>query len=154
MMNRRLRNIAAVLGFALAGCRLSEHPAPPLTLPACDGVAALSVRDARARTGHSEPTEIRDRGVLCAYVDRLVALNHGWFTPRDTFPSPQITVALVDTRGKTVVVTWIGEDWLGGRELEPADGGSRLIRISPAERARLLSLLGLPREPARTSPKG
>jgi hypothetical protein len=146
MMNSRLRNIAAVLSLALVGC-LSEHPAPPLTLPPCDGIVALNILDARARTGHHESTEIRNRGTLCAYIDRLAALNHGWFTPRDTFPSLGITVALLNARGKTVVVTWIDRGMLGGREFEPADGGQRLIRLSPVEYARILSLLGLSQEP-------
>jgi hypothetical protein len=157
-VNHRFRGIATLLGLLLASCTLSEHSEPPLTLPSSDAIVALSVKDGRARIQHPEsteapkPTEIHDHGTIHAYMDRLAALNHGWYSPPDTFPSLQITVALVNAKGETVVATWLDSGLLGGREFEPADGGARLIRISPAEYARLLAVLGLPPDPPSRPP--
>jgi hypothetical protein len=141
-----------LLGLVLAGCTFSEHPEPPLILPPSESIVAISISDARARAGAAESKETRDRGTIRAYMDRLAALNRGWHSPPDTFPGSGLTVSLVDSQGKAAVVTWIGENWLGGREFEPADGGKRLIEISPAEHARLLSVLGLPPDPPSRHP--
>ena len=77
----------------------------------------------------------------------LAAHNDGWRTPAGTFPAPQWTIELAGETG-TLLVLWLGPNWLGGREGSGSARDNRLRDLSTTARLALLDILGVADPPS------
>jgi hypothetical protein len=77
----------------------------------------------------------------------LAAHNDGWRTPAGTFPAPQWTIELAG-EARTLLVLWLGPNWLGGREGSGSARDNRLRDLSTTARLALLDILGVAEPPS------
>jgi len=107
-------------------------------------VEALRVIDHRNQLLPAKTIELRGRDEIESYLRAVASVNFDFQVPYDTFPTPQVSVALLDADGRVLVATWIGQSWFGGSELRRMPRArKRLRRLTVDERARLPEALGL-----------
>ena len=135
-----IQSLAAVLISATLSCSL---PASKLTIP-----EPVSVKQIVFSWSNSAPdgqeVVVTDPKTIERFMVFLQARNSGWEKPWDTFPTPTCTISLKDDKGLLLVV-WLGQKWIGGREGNGDSSQNRLRSLSDLERSEALEILGIPK---------
>jgi hypothetical protein len=95
--------------IALFALNTSLNCLAAMEIPSFPENGAVSRLDIRSHGSISQPSQVDE------FVRELGKLKSGWRRPLDTFPTPQVTVGLIDSSGGLLCIVWIGPNWLGSK---------------------------------------
>ncbi|MEP6570598.1 MAG: hypothetical protein ABJC10_12570 [Acidobacteriota bacterium] len=125
--------------FLVLGCSLLKRK-EPLAVSASTHVDRITVRN--NRTQDATVTTITDSNRIASIVKFIADHNTSWHGVQDTFPSGRYTIDFYD-QDKLVVVLWLGQTSIGGRNGDQFAPDNRLRDLSPEEFHTLVTLLGI-----------
>jgi hypothetical protein len=122
----------------LSNCRETG----PLTLPKQNEVTKIEklegvLEENRAKAEIDDPDKIRQ---ILSFIERN---NAGWFSPWDTYPTPQITVVFRNSNSNPVLILWFGTNWVGGQASPISPKKAYLWKLDDSRLKELKQLIGI-----------
>lgn len=127
------------LSFCLACAVVWE---PELTIPEPEEVGSFTVVRVSGPRAPQHLRQERNEERVAALVRFVGSPQRDWHTPLDRIPPADYTITLESWSDQPEVVLFVGDGWLGGREMRQVLAGGRLSDLSAGERGELLRLAG------------
>lgn len=114
---------ATILASTLfAACAPTDAPAP--RFPRTDAVSNLAVRSGAT---------ISELNQVSEFTAALGHLNHGWYYPFDTYPTPQASIVFMNLKAQPLCTVYLGPNWLGSNCGQQREGAMSLVRLTVEE---------------------
>jgi len=127
-----MRLAATILASTLsAACVPADAPAP--SFPHTDSVSNLAVRSGAT---------ISELNQVSEFITALGYLNHGWHYPFNTYPTPQVSIVLMNLKAQPLCSVYLGPNWLGSNCGQQREGTMPLIRLTVEQASYFRNFVG------------